>query len=177
MATQPQLALYAFGRWCAQPSTRVALYGCAAIFTVGVGVLGLVPTSSVLGLYGWRIAIHALFALLMCSLVFARYQWCVKYSAPTSPDDIQGLARHLSRIVYLLVYAVLGVRLIVSIASSIWHGATIDLDPFDKRFSSGSVTSDTDADFRQYLMACLVARAFVSVLAHKVWSATQRHPG
>ena len=137
--------------------------------TVGVGVLGLIPASSALQMPGWRIAIHALFGLMLCALVVARFRWRVKHSALMTSEDIGALSQHLARIVYWLLYGVVGMRLIVSIVSSGWHGAAIDVDPFHESFGAEGRTSGAKADFGQFFVAGLLGRAFVYVLVLKVW--------
>jgi cytochrome b561 len=169
LATQAQLALNSLGRWGSRHDANRVAYGCLATFTALIGVLGLIPTSSVIKAPGWRIAIHVLFGQMIFGLVFARFRWCVRHSTPTSLDDINGLSRHLSRIVYLLLYVVIGARLIVSIGNSIWQGTAIDLDPFDQRFGTDGATSAAKADFQQFFVACLLARGFVYLLAYKLW--------
>jgi cytochrome b561 len=81
------------------------------------------------------INIHALFGLLLCGLVFARYRWCVGDSPRMPPN--RGLFRHLSRIVYLILYLIVGVREIVGILNGLWHGVAIDFNLFDDRIGNG----------------------------------------
>jgi hypothetical protein len=50
------------------------------------------------------------------------------------PAGIHELTRHLLRIVYLLLYVVIGVREIIGIVNSLWHGDSVDFNPFDQRF-------------------------------------------
>jgi hypothetical protein len=110
---------------------RLALFVCAAIMVAAVGVLGLERAS---WLRQWTeswINIHVLFGLLLCGLVLIRYQWIIRYS-PHLREDVRELSRRLSRIVYLMLYAVIGFRLGISLVNWIWHGGSLDLTLFDE---------------------------------------------
>jgi cytochrome b561 len=152
-------------------STLITAYGCLAMLAVAVGVLGLMNPSWPRKMLDSCFNIHALFGLLLCGLVLARYQWCVQHSAPMLPADIRELSRHLSRIVYLFLYVVIGVRLCISIVSSLWHGGAIDFNLFDERFRHGPDTKAFDPrdDLQQFVASGLFALIFVRVLAYRLW--------
>jgi hypothetical protein len=117
------------------------------------------------------INIHALFGLLLCGLVLARCRWRVKHSPPMSPADIRQLSRHLSRIVYLLLYVVIGVREIIGILNSLWHGGAVDFNLFDARFRNGPDYAGFNPkdDFQLFLpQVSLRSFSFVS-LAFRLW--------
>jgi cytochrome b561 len=141
------------------------------MLTVAVGVLGLMDASWRKTMLDSWINIHALFGLLLCGLLFNRYQWCVEHSAPMLPADVSELSRHLSRIVYLFLYVVIGARLSISIVNSLWHGGAVDFNLFDERFRHGpdSEAFDPRDDFQQFVASGLLAIAFVRVLAYRLW--------
>jgi cytochrome b561 len=114
-----------------QERRRLALFVCAAIMVAAVGVLGLEKASWLRQLVESWINIHLLFGLLLCGLVLVRYQWFIR-DAPHLHEDIRELSRHLSRIVYLMLYAVIGVRLGISLLNWIWHGGSLDLTVLDE---------------------------------------------
>jgi hypothetical protein len=114
---------------------RLALFVCAAIVVAVVGVLGLERASWLRQLTESWINIHLLFGLLLCCLVLVRYQWIIRYS-PHLQEDIRELSRHLSRIVYLMLYAVIGFRLGISLVNWIWHGGSLDLPVLDEGLRS-----------------------------------------
>jgi cytochrome b561 len=148
-----------------------SLYGCIAAATVAIGVLGLLRGSwARQALHSWDY-VHALFALLLCGLVFARCRWQVKHSPRMLPADIHALTRHLSRIVYLLLYAVVGVREIVGIAGSLWHGGSVDFNLFDDRFRNGPdyIGFNPRDDFQLFIGSGLVALLFVRILTSSLW--------
>jgi cytochrome b561 len=114
-----------------QERRRLAVFACAAIMVVAVGVLGLEGVSWLRQLVESWINIHLLFGLLLCALVLVRYHWIIRY-APHLHEDIRELSRHLSRIVYLMLYAVIGGRLGIGLVNWIWHGGSLDLTLLDE---------------------------------------------
>jgi hypothetical protein len=86
--------------------------------------------------------------------------------------EIRELSRHLSRIVYLFLYVVIGMRELVGILSSLWHSGPVDFSLFDDRFRHGpdyGGFSPKD-DFQLLLASGLFALIFVRVLAYTPWS-------
>jgi cytochrome b561 len=93
--------------------------------------------------------IHLLFELFPYALIIARYRWCVGHSPPMTSADIKQLSRHLSQIVYLVLYSVIAFREIIGLFNGIWHGG------------------DDDA---LVVLACgLLALFGVRVLAYRLW--------
>ena len=156
---------------CTWRRVHTALYGCIAIIAVVIGVLGLRGPSAPRQLLESWINVHALFGLLLCGLVLARCRWCVKHSPPAARVDIRRLSRHLSRIVYLLLYVVMGLRQIIGILNSVWHGSAVDFNLFDDRFRNGPDYAGFNLkdDFQLFLVSGLITLAFVRVLAFRLW--------
>jgi cytochrome b561 len=148
-----------------------ALYGCTAPVTVAIGVLGIQGDSWLRQMLETCINIHALFGLLLCGLVFARYRWCVGHSPRMLPADIRGLSGDLSRIVYLILYVAIGMREIIGILNSLWHGGAIDFNLFENRIHNGPDHSgwDPNDDFQMFFASGLFALVFVRVLAYRLW--------
>ena len=142
---------------------RSALYVCAATLVVAVGVLGLERPSGLRQSVEAWIDIHALFGLLLCGLVLARYQWIVHDSA--GPDeDIRELSRHLSRIVYLTLYLVIGASQGIGLVNWIWHGGSVDLALFEEHFrTDDSRVLDPHHDYHMILLSGGVALAMIRV--------------
>jgi cytochrome b561 len=113
--------------------------------------------------------VHALFGLLLCGLVLARYRWLVERSPHMLPSEIPELSRHLSRIVYLFLYAVIGAREVVGILNSLLHGGPVDFDLVDARSRHGPDYGwfSTKDDFQMFFASGLVALIFVRVLASR----------
>jgi len=110
--------------------------------------------------------IHTLFGLLLCGLVMARYQWIILSSSPLR-KDIRQLSRHLSRIVYLTLYAVIGVSQCIRIVNLIWHGGSVDLTLFDQSFrgeGDGRIL-DPHHDCHMILLSGGIALAIVRLVA------------
>src|SRR6202046_4556360 len=146
MAAQAERSLHFFTHALARERMLTALYAGIALVAVIIGVLGLIGASWPRQMLESWINIHALFALLLCGLVFSRCGWRVKHSAPMLPADIRELSRHLSRIVYLLLYVVIGARQIMGIVTSFWHGGTVDFNLFDERFRGPDYASFNPKD-------------------------------
>jgi len=149
---------YSQERW------RVALYVFAAMLVASIGVLGLSGGSSLRQLIESWINIHVLFGLLLCGLVLARYQWIIRYS-PHLKENIRELSRRLSRVVYLMLYAVIGVRLGMSLVHWIWHGGPLDLTPFDEGLGNDgdSRVFNPHHDYHMILLSGGIALAMVRV--------------
>src|ERR1700683_5426723 len=133
MAAQAERSLYFLAHAYSWERMLAVRYGCIALVTVVIGVLGLVSASWPRQMLESWINIHALFGLLLCGWVFSRCWWRVKHSPRMLPADIRELSRHLSRIVYLLLYVIVGLRQFIGILNSIWHGGAVDFNLFDER--------------------------------------------
>ena len=70
-------------------------------------------------------------------MVIARYRWCVRHAPPIETIDINNLSRHLSRVVYLVLYGVVGFREIMAFANSVLHGGVVDYELFGERLRHG----------------------------------------
>jgi cytochrome b561 len=148
-----------------------AVQWAMAALVVEVGVLGLVRHSWIRQALEVWINIHALFAVLLWSLVIAVFHSCVKHSPNVLPIDARELSRRLSRVVYLLLYVVIGVRQIIGIANCIWQGGTFDFNLFDDRLRSGAYHGGFDPkdDFHVFLAYGLSALVLARVLALQIW--------
>lgn len=166
------VSLHRFAHACSQERMLSALYGCVALITVAIGVLGLQRDAWPRQMLESGINIHALFGLLLCGLVFARCRWRVQHSPRMLPGDIRELSRHLSRIVYLLLYAVIGGRELIGILNNLWHGAPVDFGLLEAHSRQGPEHAGFDPkdDFQLFFVSGLFALLFVRVLAFTVWS-------
>ena len=143
---------------------HLALFVCAATLVAAVGVLGLRSTSWLRQLVESWINVHVLFGLLLCGLVMARYQWIIRYS-PQLREDGRELSRHLSRIVYLMLYVVIGARLGMSLVNWIWHGGSLDLTVLDEglRNDGDGRVFNPRHDYHMILLSGGIALAVVRV--------------
>jgi cytochrome b561 len=171
MAAQAEPSLNPLALAWSRQRMPAALYGCAALLVAAIGVLGLLDGSWLRQMLESWINIHALFGLLLCSLVLTRYQWRVRHSPGMLPTDIRELSRHLSRIVYLLLYVVIGARQSIGIINSIWHGTAVDFNLFDDRFRNGPDRAGWNPkdDFQLFLATGLFALIIIRVLAFRLW--------
>ena len=171
MAAQAEPSLNSLAHAYSRQRMLIALYGCAALLVVVIGVLSLLDGSWLRQMLESWINIHVLFGLLLCGLVLVRYQWRVRHSPGMLPTDIRELSRHLSRIVYLLLYVVIGVRQSIGIINSIWHGSAVDFNLFDDRTSNGPDRAGWNPkdDFQLLLATGLFVLIIVRVLACRLW--------
>lgn len=171
MAVQAEPSLNSLAHAYSRQRMLIALYGCAALLVVVIGVLSLLDGSWLRHMLESWINIHALFGLLLCGLVLVRYQWRVRHSPGMLPTDIRELSQHLSRIAYLLLYVVIGVRQSIGIINSIWHGSAVDFNLFDDRTSNGPDRAGWNPkdDFQLLLATGLFVLILVRVLACRLW--------
>jgi cytochrome b561 len=169
MAAQAERSLN-FAHACIWERALTALYGCIAIVAVVTGVLGLLGASGLRQMLESWVNVHLLFGLLLCGVVLTRCRWRVKHSPPMLPIDIRQLSRHLSRIVYLLLYVVIGVRELIAILNSVWHGTGVDFNLFDQRFRGPDYAGfNPKDDFQLFLASGSITLIFLRVLTFTLW--------
>jgi hypothetical protein len=170
MAAQAVRSLHFLALACSRERILTALHGCIALVTVAIGVLGLLAASWPRQMLESWINIHALFALLLCALVLSRCGWRVRQSPRMLPADIRALSRHLSRIVYLLLYVVIGTRQIMGIVTSFWHGGAVEFNLFEERFRGPDYAGfNPKDDFQMFLASGLSVLIIVRVLVFGLW--------
>jgi cytochrome b561 len=176
MAAQADRMLHPFSHAASRERILTAFYACIALATVAIGVLGLKGESWLRRLLESCVNVHALFAVLLCGLVLARCWWRVERSPRLQPADIRDLSRHLSRIVYLLLYVVIGMSELIAILNSVWHGVPLDFNPFDTGSRQGPDHAGFDLkdDAQVFLASGFFALLFVRVLAFTLWSRVAR---
>ena len=148
-----------------------ALQWTLAALVIVAGVLSLVQHSRIRQAVEVWVNIHALFGLLLSGLVIAVFHRRIKDSPRMLPTDARELSRHLSRVVYLLLYVVVGVRQFVGIVNCIWHGGTFDFNLFDERFRNGPDRAGFDPkdDFQVFLAYGLLTLVLARVLTFRIW--------
>jgi hypothetical protein len=170
MAAQAERSLHFLAHACSRERVLTALYGSIALVAVVIGVLGLIGASWPRQTLESWINIHALFGLLLCGLLFSRCWWRVKQSPRMLPADIRELSRHLSRIVYLLLYSVVGLSQLVSILDSIWHVGAVGFNLFDQRFRGPDYAGfNLKDDFQLFLATGFSVLIIVRVVAFRLW--------
>jgi cytochrome b561 len=137
-----------------------------AVLVVITGIIGLTDHAHVREMLESTIDSHVLLALLLCCLVTSRFVSCVN-SRAHEPPELRHVSRELSRLVYLLLYLIIGLRILGCMANCLGHGIAFDLTMIEPPLR-------TDADTRifnphddfQALLACgLLALAVIRVLA------------
>jgi hypothetical protein len=152
-----------------------ALCAVVTLATVATGILGLLGPSWPRRTLESRINIHALFGLLLCGLVLARYRWCVGHAFAC---DARGLSRHLSRIVYLVLYLVVGISQILAVLNHLIYGGAPGFNPFDDHSRNGPDYQGWSLgdDFQLFFASGLLSLIFVRFLAYAVGSRTAKAP-
>jgi hypothetical protein len=145
------------------------LYAGFSMLVVAIGAIGLADVGRPRTMWE-RGNLHALFALLVCAVVLARCRWCVQHAHLMPSLDRRELSRHLSRIVYLFLYAVLAARQGAAIADGLWGGGASHFSLLDERFRG----PDNGAfypkdDFQLFIVSGLSALAFARVLVSRMW--------
>jgi cytochrome b561 len=96
---------------------RIALQVTLGVIVVLVGILGTLDHSGIRRVVPSWINLHAFFGAALFALVVARLQWCLASRPPSGAAEVRELTRHLSRIVYLLLYLLTGARVVVNIVN------------------------------------------------------------
>jgi cytochrome b561 len=171
MAAQAEPSVNPWVHACFRERMLIALYGCTGLLVASLGVLSLLDGSWLRHMLESWINIHVLFGFLLSALVIARYQWRVRHSPHLLPTDARELSRHLSRIVYLVFYVVIGVRQSIGVINSISHGGAVDFNLFDDRFRNGPDRAGWNPkdDFQLFLATGLFVLIVVRVLAYRLW--------
>jgi hypothetical protein len=131
---------------------------CIPPVAVVIGVLGLLGASWPRQMLESWINIHALFGLLLAGWVFSRYRSRLTHPPRMLRADIHRLSRHLSRIVYLLLFLVIGVTEIIGMVGGLWHGS-------ETGQGTGYPGFDPTDDFQSFFASGLFALVVVRVLA------------
>lgn len=95
----------------------IALQVTLGVMAVVVGFLGTIEHSGIRIVVASWINIHALFGALLFALMVARLRWCLASRPAIGAAELRELTRDLSRIVYLVLYLVIGARVVVSIVN------------------------------------------------------------
>ena len=163
-------ALIASGNPTRRIRQVLALYWGVAVLAVLVGVFGLVRDSWLAMAPTSRSCMHALFGLLLVGLVIARFLWWLKHSPPVQKADIRRFSRQLSRLIYLVLYLVIGTKQIIGIVNFMWHGGILDFGLLlDNDGAQGLGIYKSTADFRAILVCGLIALALIRGLAFWTW--------
>jgi hypothetical protein len=99
-----------------------------AIVVFVVGVFGQLHDSWANPTQSSGFNVHALFGFLLCGSIVVRFFGRLAgfaSPAPLSPQEVGALTRRLTRLVYLLLYSLLGAKEIVGIVKSLRQGGAI----------------------------------------------------
>jgi cytochrome b561 len=80
-----------------------------------VGIIGQLLDSRTYPSHSVSGEIHALFGLSLCAAVFTQLYKGMKHAPLATPQEIATISRDLSRKIYLLLYALLGLRIAVGL--------------------------------------------------------------
>lgn len=107
--------------------------------------------------------IHLLFGLLLGGWLTLRMQLRVRQFRAMVQTDLDQMSRRSSLIVFLILFAVFGIRLCMSLFSSAWSGGATHDGPWNEHFrpGSGSALFNSKDDYQMYLAFGLLAWAHV----------------
>jgi cytochrome b561 len=150
-----------------------------AVLVVVIGVMGLFSDSWLKRVLAPR-SVAAVFGLLLNSLILIRFYWHIRHHWPISSIDFRTLSRHLSRMVYLMLYAVVGVSLLLAIGSLLWP-TRLAFDLYDANLLSMAERGrfEPPKDLQVYLGYALCALILIRLLAaicHRVANAAKQSP-
>ncbi len=166
MTVQAELALNPW-RYSYSHFLRWAPDVCMALVSIGVGFAGLTADCWLRKIVEPWINIHLLFGALLCGWLTVRIRVRVKRSPCMLPGDVYEMSRQHSRIVYMVLYAVIGIKLCVSTVISAWNGEYNDFSRLDEHFLNGASSNlfDPKDDYQMCLASGLVALALVRLIA------------
>lgn len=93
----------------------IALQMALGVMVVFIGVPGTLEHSPKRIVVESWINLHALFGALLLYLASARLRWCQKSRPAKGAEELRELNRGVSRIVYLMLYLVIGSRVAVNV--------------------------------------------------------------
>jgi hypothetical protein len=142
---------------------------CMGSVVITVGVAGLTAHCWLRTITEVWINIHVLFGVLLCTWLTVRIRTRVKQSPRMQPADIQEMSRQHSRIAYLVLYAVIGIKLIADIGHA-WTGGPGPFSLLNERFltAAGANLFDPRDDYQMCLAAGLVALGLVRVMVSRL---------
>jgi hypothetical protein len=113
----------------ARAAAATAFHRSAPICVAFIGILGLLHDAGVIGPAAAWTNIHALFGLALLVAVLEQFHWRMKHAASAPAADIDGISRHLSLHVYLLLYVLVGARQIITMSAYSWQGIAVKSQP------------------------------------------------
>ncbi len=138
-----------------------------AALAVSIGVIGLVRHSDLRHALESKVDIHGLLAIIMCALMVSRFWKSIQAHECMDSTHIGTLSRHSTRLVYLLLYLIIGLRALLGMTGCEGTGTTCDLSVFAPRSETGKALYDFDLhdDFQSLLLCGLFVLALVRILA------------
>jgi hypothetical protein len=103
------------------PSSAAPFHANLALLVVGIGLLGLIADTSPIPLPHRGNLLHVLFGALLCAYVIARFYGRLRRSPRMQPTEIRAFSRHLSRLVYLLLYILTFFNLVIGVVRAVPH--------------------------------------------------------
>jgi hypothetical protein len=97
-------------------------------------------------------------ALIIVGLLAAKFHWWLKCSAPVSAADIRLFSRRLSRMVYLVLYLIIGVQQIANIVGRLQNNGV-----------AGQGLGMLKPTSQVFLLHGLLALVLIRVLAYLTW--------
>jgi cytochrome b561 len=148
-----------------------AIFGVFALITVAIGAVGLQGDSPLRRAIESSMNIHAVFGLFLCGVVLCRCQWCARRSRRMRRAGVRELSRHLSHLVYLFLFASIGIRQVVSILNHLSLGSPVEFWQPEALMSQGAhgALFNLKDDCQLFLASGVAALIFVRALTLAIW--------
>lgn len=135
-------------------SAAIIFHGCVTLAVASVGVAGVLHDASRPAAATWNI--HALFGALLLLSVGAKYAWQVRHAGLENTLAVTAFARGLSRQLYILLYALAGIKeLLYFLPSGSAHALNAPAAAF----------ADSMKEFQSYAAYGFLALAAIWMLA------------
>jgi superoxide oxidase len=146
------------------------------VLVVLVGTLGLLHDSWPRHSQAFWINLHAVSGLAVWVLVVARFSARLKRPPPPFPAGVSASIRRWSRIIHLLLYALLFVVPIIGAVTFIWHGRILDLGLTQINFgvAKDRAIFEPSEDLHGYLAYCVFGLATFHAMA-ALWHRFIKH--
>ena len=148
-------------------ASRFAADACAATTVVAVGVAGLSASCWLRKVTEPWVNIHLLFCLLLSGWLISHAHMRVRQLRLVHPSDVDLMSRHISRLAYLVMYAVVGTKMCFGLVAAAGSGS---FAPTDEPFFTHPVSGlfDPNDDYQMFLASGLIALVVVRAMVRRL---------
>lgn len=136
-------------------SRYTAFHSNLALLVVIVGIAGVLHDS--MGSVPGYMNLHAVFGVLLWVSVVARFHRRLHQSPPMLPIEIREFSRHLSRLVYLMLYVLMFISLTARAVACVWR-------------TDCSAAPDLQGYLGYGVIALITIRGLATLYRHRAWT-------